>query len=133
MKASEVLRRYQAGERNFQRVNLRGQSFKGKDLSGADFSEADIRSTNFTGANLTGANFTGAKCGLQRRWLILLVAISWGLSWLSGRLVGLSVVFFSSLLNVSSETFSLRSYSDNPIIFLLVFSIVGTAIVTVAL
>jgi uncharacterized protein YjbI with pentapeptide repeats len=50
MKADEVLRRYAAGERDFHRVNLRGQSFKGKDLSGADFSEADIRGANFTNA-----------------------------------------------------------------------------------
>lgn len=76
MKASEVLKRCAAGERNFQRLNLRGQSFKNQDLSGADFSEADIRSANFTGANLSGANFTGTKCGLQRRWQILLVIIS---------------------------------------------------------
>ena len=72
-KASEVLRSYQAGERNFQGENLRGQSFKGQDLSEADFSKADIRSTNFTGANLREANFTDAKCGLQRRWVILWV------------------------------------------------------------
>ncbi len=84
MKASEILRRYQAGERNFQRVNLRGQSFKGKDLSGADFSEADIRSANFTGANLRGANFCGAKCGLQKSWAILLVMLSWLLAGISG-------------------------------------------------
>ena len=93
MKASEVLRRYQAGERNFQGVSLRGQSFKGQDLSGANFSEADIRSTNFTGANLTGVNFSGTKCGLQRRWFILLLLLSWLLAGISG--------FFSILASYS--------------------------------
>ena len=86
MKASEVLKRYAAGESNFQRRNLRGQSFKGKDLSGADFSEADIRSANFTGANLRQANFTGAEAGLGRKWRIILSISSFLLSFFSGLL-----------------------------------------------
>ena len=83
-KARDVLRRYAVGEREFLGVNLRGQSFKGKDLSGVDFSDAELHSTNFTDANLRGAKFCNAKCGLQKRWAIFLVILSWLLAGISG-------------------------------------------------
>ena len=90
MKASEVLARYAAGERNFRGVNLEGQSLKGKDLSGADFSKADIHGADLSYANLTGAYFTGAKCGLRWHWVTLLVAISWFWAAISGLLFRLT-------------------------------------------
>ena len=76
MKASEVLRRYRAGQRDFQGVNLRGQSFKGQDLSGANFSYADIRGADFTNTILKDANFSYAKHGLQSHQVFFLTVIS---------------------------------------------------------
>ena len=97
MKAKEVLERYKAGERNFRRANLRGQSFKGQDLSGADFTEADIRGTNFTKAILRDTNFTGAKAGLQKRWVIGLLIACFAMSLVAGfvaALAGYFAIFF---------------------------------------
>ena len=76
MKASELVERYQQGERDFRSMNLRGLSFKGQDLLGADFSEADIRGANFSKAILTGAKFHHAKAGLQKRWVVILLLVA---------------------------------------------------------
>ena len=76
MKAKALLRRYEAGERDFSDEILRGQNFKGKGLSGADFSGVDIRGANFSNATLIGANFAQAKAGLQRRWVVGLLSIT---------------------------------------------------------
>ncbi len=98
----EVVKRYQQGERDFRRVNLRGQSFKGQDLSGADFSECDIRGTNFKGTILRGVKFRGAQAGLQKRWAIAIILISWLISAISGFLFGfigylVTLIFENSL------------------------------------
>lgn len=102
MKAAEVLRLYEAGQRDFKGVSLRGQSFKGKDLSGADFTGADIRSTNFTNTNLTGVKFVKAKAGLQRRWAARLIVVSLLISVLSGLLLGLPGYYVSRIFDSSS-------------------------------
>ena len=75
VKASEVLKRYQQGERYFWGVNLRGADLRGADLSGAhlrgahlsgahlrgaDLSGADLRGADLRGAHLSGADLSGA-------------------------------------------------------------------------
>jgi hypothetical protein len=97
MRATEVLKQYADGRRDFSGENLRGQSFKGKDLSRANFSDADIRGANFTKAKLTGANFSRAKAGLQRRWAVSFVIVSWILSALSG-IFSIFIGYFVALI-----------------------------------
>ncbi|WP_392477079.1 pentapeptide repeat-containing protein [Nostoc sp. C110] len=89
---------------DFSGQNLRGRSFKGQNLEGANFSYADIRGANFTGANLQGANFSKAKAGLQKRWAMVLVLVSWTLGVMSGLFSGfigylVSLIFSSGLVN----------------------------------
>lgn len=105
MKTREVLRRYAAGERDFRRTNLRGQSFEGYDLSGADFSEADIQGANFKHASLKGTNFTKVKAGVQKRWLLVQQLIAFVASGLSGSLstyAGLFLTVYVDFGNLES-------------------------------
>ncbi|MEH2106035.1 pentapeptide repeat-containing protein [Nostoc sp.] len=91
---------------DFSGQNLRGRNFKGRqDLAGANFSYADIRGANFTNANLTGANFNHTKAGLQRRWVIFLVLVSWLLSGLSGFLWVLNAYLVYLIFNSRLESY----------------------------
>jgi hypothetical protein len=63
--SEELLKLYQAGERNFRKADLRNQSFKGQDLSGIDLEGANIQGADFTNAILTGANLRSVIGGLH--------------------------------------------------------------------
>ena len=70
MDASELLKCYAAGERDFFGVSLGGADLSGVDLSGVDLgkanlsganlTEADLSEANLDGVNLNGANLNGA-------------------------------------------------------------------------
>lgn len=60
MTAEELLKRYQAGERDFRGVNLSEEILLWSNLSGANFRGANLRGTNFNWANLSGVDLTAA-------------------------------------------------------------------------
>ncbi|MHC5820600.1 MAG: pentapeptide repeat-containing protein, partial [Nostoc sp.] len=87
---------------DFSGQKLRGRSFRGQNLEGANFSYADIRSADFTGANLRGANFSHATAGLQKRWAIFLVGVSWLLSGISGVFSALTGALIANIFQTLS-------------------------------
>jgi uncharacterized protein YjbI with pentapeptide repeats len=121
MKAREVLRRYAAGERDFRRANLRGQSFKGQNLAGADFSEADIRGANFTQAVLRGANFTKAQAGVQKRW--------WWWQQILALLISALASFLSTFSGVIIATLFTTTNSDKQAYFIAGIVVLGLMVV----
>ena len=98
--------------------NLQGRSFKGQNLTGANFSKADIRGANFTNAILRDADLTEAKAGLQRRWVISLLIVTFLMSALSG--------FFSIIIGIIIAYIFNTKNSEN-----FIAGIVALVIVTV--
>ena len=84
--------------------NLRGAYLKGQDLRGANLSEADLRSANFRGANLQNANLTSARAGLQKRWLVLQLAVALVTSVVAGFLNWVPGIFLAIIISTGSNT-----------------------------
>ncbi len=68
MKATELIQRYNNGERDFSEADLReaylsGASLGGANLRGAYLGGADLRGANLSGANLYRADIYGANLG----------------------------------------------------------------------
>ena len=109
---AEVLRRYQAGERDFRGADLRCLRFRGATLAGADFSGADLRGTDFLEADLRGATFVGARCGLPLvRWLGQGV-MAMGIGVIAGFILFFGIVLSVSVLFQGAGSF--RAYSGLP-------------------
>jgi hypothetical protein len=69
MKAKELIRRYNAGERDFRGANLRNAHLGCADLRGADLMGADLRGANLSWAELNGAKLEGADLmGANLSW-----------------------------------------------------------------
>ncbi|MGC1396695.1 MAG: pentapeptide repeat-containing protein, partial [Coleofasciculaceae cyanobacterium] len=60
MDVSELLARYEAGERDFCEINLSGADLSYADLCGADLSDAELCFANLTCANLSAADLSNA-------------------------------------------------------------------------
>ncbi len=124
LKAKEVLRLYQADERDFQGIILRGQSFEGQDLSGADFSEAKLCSTNFENTKLLKCNFNSIRCKTRWHYKLLQVLILI----ITAVCFGLISIFPSLIIRVCLETetnssFLSRYEQVNPLIHDLIMHI----------
>jgi uncharacterized protein YjbI with pentapeptide repeats len=66
--SQELITRYQAGERDFTKVDLRGADLHETNLSEADLSGADLRGVDLSGADLQATVLKGAKCNRRTRW-----------------------------------------------------------------
>lgn len=104
MKVADILQQYAEGRRDFRNLSLRGKSFQGQNLSGADFSGCDLRGTNFKGAILKGTIFRQAKAGLQKRWVVILVLISWLISAFFGFFSYFNYIFILQFFRSDAKT-----------------------------
>ncbi len=68
MKASELIQRYNNGERFFRGAYLRRADLRGANLRGANLFGADLRGANLSGANLSEAYLPAPPMVLLAQW-----------------------------------------------------------------
>jgi uncharacterized protein YjbI with pentapeptide repeats len=125
LKAREVLRLYAAGERDFRGTILRGCNFSSVDLSGADFSGADIRSASFVDAVLKRSKFSHSRGGLQRRWVVVQLALIVVVSTLAGFLQGYSsgLIGYYFHIGIDKPSFLIAAFTGIIVMVINLFAI----------
>ena len=66
MDADELLKRYAAGDRDFTRADLSGETLVNARLSGANFAYADLSRVNLTEAELIALISAEQICSVRR-------------------------------------------------------------------
>ena len=101
---AEVLRRYQAGERDFRGADLRSLRFRGASLACADFSGADLRGTDFLDTDLKETKFVGVRCGLPVMRNLAQGVIKLGIGAAGGLALSIGIALFSAWLFVGQNS-----------------------------
>lgn len=118
MKASELIKLYQQGRRNFSKENLRGENFDGQELSDINLSHADIRGASFVNTNLTGADFTYAKSGARFEESFVTTIYQLSVACLT---MGLSIYYCIDYSNTLAELFNAEFEQGTGLLFLKFF------------
>lgn len=108
---------------NYKDQDLRGKSFKGQNLQNADFSGSDLRGADFSYAKLANADFSNSTTGLKTGATVLIVAISFLISALSGVLAAYTTNTVQSMISTGDEKIMIAAYITTALwlIFIVLF------------
>jgi Holliday junction resolvasome RuvABC ATP-dependent DNA helicase subunit len=85
--AKELVKRYQAGERNFSGARLSGADLSGANLTRADLSGSDLSGADMSSANLTKGDLSGADLSGTNFFDAVLVRVNMGRADLTGAML----------------------------------------------